>query len=538
MSDFEDLLKDSLGKAASSHRNAGLHRARETFVARRRRRSAFVVVGSLGTAALLITGVVAAPWGESRKTEVVSPQPLPRAVGGEMVVTQEFEVGAQPSSLDIDGSELYVGHAQDSLVETISVDGKVSTQMEFTNAAEVGTLESAHIAVEKGDIWTAADGHVTKIGAGPQVFLDDEVPHVDPPTPGPTLYLDPKENKKVDVPGAASGHGGYTWNGAVYDLTIGGGSAWVAGSGPDGTDRYSLGRFDLEDYSPAKLVLKEDALRSPARLDFGYGYVWAAQSSSEGGLVRFDPDTVEGTSVQPASDVPPDGSIVVEASDVSAGAGKVWAFGSPGASLGHMLVRVDPSTAHSEKFIQLPGAETSPDGVVEADDELGVFVMAKTGGDSHRLFRVDPASGEVVGDPLDFGRGPFALESGFRSLWVADRSKDTVYRIEVGHSVKPKPRVDGGTVDSETVTSGGEKSEEDTDRSDNQKLKTELRIEKLTEKIQRLEDDYEALSEGINFEESTGGLTKEERRAWQRELDELMEAILEAQIKLEDLEES
>lgn len=529
MSDFEDLLKDSLDKAASSYKNDGLHQARQTFVARRRRRNTFVAAGSLGTAALLITGVLAAPWGGSRKAEVVSPQPLPRAVRGEMVVTQEFEVGAQPSSLEIDGADVYVGHAQDSLIETISVDGKIITQMELTNDAEVGTLESAHIAVEKGDIWTAADGHVTKIGAGPQVFLDDEVPHADAPTPGPTLHFSPKGSKDVDFPGAVSGHGGYTWNGAVYDLTIGGGAAWVAGSAPDGTpNRYVLGRFDLENFSRSGLTIEYESLQAPAKLDFGYGYAWAAQDSSEGGLVRFDPDTLEGTVVEMSPDVSLAGaSIVREASDISAGAGKVWAFASAGTT--QMLVRVDPTTAHSEWFTLLPGAEGSPGGVVEAHDELGVFVMAETGADSHKLFRVDPASGKVLGDPLDFGRGPFALESGLRSLWVADRSKDTVFRIEVGHSVEPRPRVDGTTVDTENVISDGEKSDEGAERSE---------IEKLRDKIQRLEDDYHALSEGLNFEASTGGLSEKEKRAWQRELDEIREAILEAKIKLKDLEKS
>ncbi|MDQ3956596.1 MAG: hypothetical protein M3285_13720, partial [Actinomycetota bacterium] len=74
---------------------------------------------------------------------------------------------------------------------------------------------------------------------------------------------------------------------------------------------------------------------------------------------------------------------------------------------------------------------------VEAAEDLGVFVLARVNETESRLFRVDPATGEVLGKSLEFGAGPFALESGFRSLWIADEGEDAVYRVEVGTFEQP-----------------------------------------------------------------------------------------------------
>ncbi|HYN35993.1 MAG TPA: hypothetical protein VEV82_03360 [Actinomycetota bacterium] len=253
--------------------------------------------------------------------------------------------------------------------------------------------------------------------------------------------------------------------------------------------------------SPIKEPIGESLeIPEPARLDFGYGKLWAAQSMGHDWLTRIDPETLERTTVPE-----PGGSRHDIDSDleVSVGAGAVWTHVLAYSS----LIRVDPSTARVTGEWPIAGTQA----VIEATEDLGVFVMIHRSQAVSRLYRIDPNSGETLGETMDFaGPGPFALESGFGSLWVADQSHDKVYRIEVGEKVSP-----------EVEHSATERRQ----------------IKELMKLIQELEEKRHAYSEGANFEYANGELTKEEKRAYQRRIDALEQAILKAQAKLESQKE-
>jgi streptogramin lyase len=48
------------------------------------------------------------------------------------------------------------------------------------------------------------------------------------------------------------------------------------------------------------------------------------------------------------------------------------------------------------------------------------------------VIRVDPRKGEVVGDPIDVGRSPFAIATHGRSAWVTNLASASVSRIDLG----------------------------------------------------------------------------------------------------------
>ena len=399
MSDFDRLLKDALRSAGDSHRLESTHGARSKFITARRRRTLFTAATSVAVlAALMVTAVVAAPW--DRRTDLVAPPPEPAAPQGEMLVTQRIPADSSPSSLDFEGTNLYVGHAEDPTVGAIDVNkNEYRTIVSYSIDDEAGMHPAMHVAVHGSSLYTAGRGEVSV----------EVIP------------------KRLDE--GVSTVIGYPWEGDISDLLVTSEATWVAGADPSGdVNSYAIAALDPD------LSGRQDLIHTEAsgRLDEGFGYVWLTQSPTGGGLARKGPSS---SSVEEIDQVG-------AATDVSAGGGAVWTFAksSPADGVTYRLTRIDPESAEVTDRFDVPGYFAR----VEASDDLGIFVMSKVTETQSKLFRIDPVSGDILGEPLDFGPGPFALESGFRSLWVADQLGDKVYRVEVGETASPQPEVDGG----------------------------------------------------------------------------------------------
>jgi hypothetical protein len=114
-------------------------------------------------------------------------------------------------------------------------------------------------------------------------------------------------------------------------------------------------------------------------------------------------------------------------SDVSAGAGRVWAYANPGSGLDASVVSIDPETAAIDERIPVRGFF----GEVEADPANGVWVLTSVTETERDLVRIDPASGRHLGEPLRLEGGVMETASGLGKLWLVDSSQGTLRRIEV-----------------------------------------------------------------------------------------------------------
>ena len=426
MSDLDRLLRDSLKRAGDRYDPAASAASRERFVAFRKRRAMTRGFASVAIVAVVIgAAAVAAPWPKSDDVEgPAGPSGQPSALAGEMYVTQTIQVGAEPTDVEISDAHLYVGHKGVGPIDVVDpARHKVTDSLAgFSNAEEAHIPSFQFVEVEAGTAWTAGDGGLTSHDFGETQILCSANP----------------EGKDVpvefDCTPSAFPH--LSREGSVADMELTADALWLSGlDHSTGSDRYEIAAYarDLNANDGVEPLQRLDFSGTP-RLEHGYGALWVTeqQFGDPEGVYRVDPETLAKETVKPADPTSPSGSPFLSASDVSVGAGGVWAFGSPGASLGYMVTRIDPETSRSGEHIVLPGVPNSTFGWVEASDDLGVFVMAKISAGHSKLFRVNPATEEVIGEPLDFGPGPFALESGFRSLWIADQSESVVHRVEIG----------------------------------------------------------------------------------------------------------
>lgn len=405
MSDFDRLLKDALQSAGDSHRPESTHSARSKFVAARRRRSLFTAATSLAVLAALVTTVVAAPW-DGGNTDIVGPAPGPTAPPGEMLITAATDVDSTPSDIDVDGDRLYVGSAETGKISVVN-PGKNDVEVvidPFEQGREItgeGPTSTVELDVSDGVITTTSGNWLFKATVGPHGG-------------------DPEWETPV----------GSRWSAPISDFVVSNDHVvWVAGPSPfDKGDQPGIFRVEGPHIELAGGGFE---VPEPARLDFGYGNLWAAQTIGHDWLTRIDPETLEQTTVPE----PGGGRNSIDADlEVSVGAGAVWTHYPAQES----LIRVDPATATISGKWPMAGRQA----VIEATEDLGVFVMIHRSQEVSRLYRIDPNSGETLGETMDFaGPGPFALESGFGSLWIADQSHNKVYRIEVGEKISTEPEI-------------------------------------------------------------------------------------------------
>lgn len=135
--------------------------------------------------------------------------------------------------------------------------------------------------------------------------------------------------------------------------------------------------------------------------------VWVVDNS--GSLLRLDPDRLE----QDPDRIPIAGGPAA----VAIGEGAVWVASGDGS-----ITSVDPANGKSTRFGE---RVTQPGGIAVGEGAVWVTSSAGNG-----LVRIDPASGEVVGEPIDVGEFPTDVAVGDGSVWVANSRDGTVTRLD------------------------------------------------------------------------------------------------------------
>jgi hypothetical protein len=216
----------------------------------------------------------------------------------------------------------------------------------------------------------------------------------------------------------------------VADVVAAGGSVWVAGTDPDlgpAAFRVDPSRGSIEATIPL------DCGRCfPNQIDAGEGSVWVTVSTDypdEGEVVRIDPET----------DALVDRTIVPgDPRDLVVGEGAVWVYSlthfEPGCCVaGGTIYRLDPESA--ELVATLLEGRIPPAAGVDTPPVLAVGYGSlwtsvthgdpvDLGSDRTEIVRVDPATNDVVGEPIRLGTLflPFSSEGG--GVWFRGGSED------------------------------------------------------------------------------------------------------------------
>lgn len=94
---------------------------------------------------------------------------------------------------------------------------------------------------------------------------------------------------------------------------------------------------------------------------------------------------------------------------------------------GRSIVRVVPGKEASDAEVTSVKVGRTPQAIALGEGSLWVAAF-----DDGSIYRIDLASGEVEGDPIQLEEAfPSALAYGFGSVWVADVVADTVLRLDV-----------------------------------------------------------------------------------------------------------
>lgn len=159
-------------------------------------------------------------------------------------------------------------------------------------------------------------------------------------------------------------------------------------------------------------------LSAPSNMAAGDGFLWAV---SGGSIVKIDPQTNQ-TVGQPIQGV--------QTEDIALGDGALWASTVAQGDLGapsdtDSVVRIDPGTGEVIASIPVPRAPVS----LAVSPDAVWTVNFGAGGEA--VIRIDPATNQIAGDPIQTGRAPLSLAVGDGSLWVANHDADTVTRIDL-----------------------------------------------------------------------------------------------------------
>ena len=161
--------------------------------------------------------------------------------------------------------------------------------------------------------------------------------------------------------------------------------------------------------------------------------VWVADNS--GAVLRLDPEQPESAPERiPAGGGP---------SSIAIGEGAVWVAGGDGS-----ITRIEPADGETAK---LGLHVTQPGGIVAGEGSIWVTSSA-----ANALVRIDPATMEPVGDPIDVGEFPTDVAVGDGSVWVANTNDGTVTRVEAASGEADEPiEVADGQVSALAVGEGG-----------------------------------------------------------------------------------
>lgn len=274
------------------------------------------------------------------------------------------------------------------------------------------SMASRNLAVGFGAVWVACDGVLIRLdpatnriaaviplegGAADIAFSDDWVWVATGSSTHPVVYqIDPDNNRQVistPVPPDPSG------------IVIAEGVAWVIG---DGAKPGTLGpaRIALLDADTGAKLPPVDLPSPPASIRSGLGAVWVSTYvPDEGAVYRIDPRTRTTTRVPRAQSV------------VAVGPDSLWVT-TDNPSTG--IHRVDPASGRVLATVPVPR-------VMQMEFGFGAL-WAST---DTELYRLDPNTAQVVGEPVALQDPWFALAVGEGGIWVGEHSlAATIARLD------------------------------------------------------------------------------------------------------------
>ena len=278
------------------------------------------------------------------------------------------------------------------------------------------------MAVRAEDVWVAGDNPtwVTR-WVTPTNPMTRETPTIALPAAPTRLaaaedavwVLTPADNRVVRINPATNEVVATTAVGrAASGLAVGAGAVWVS--------RRSDGTVVRIDPATNQVAATIGVGRAPRAVTVAGGVVWVALP--ERGLGRIDPASNRSTMV----DVPRccDG-------ELAAGEGALWV-----ANRGDdTLVRVDLATGRVAARIPLPRpTQQRPHQVAVGDGAVWVTSASARRGTANLLWRVDPASNQVIGTldlgPTSAGGIPNSVAAGNGAVWVGGMTKGSIVRLE------------------------------------------------------------------------------------------------------------
>jgi class 3 adenylate cyclase/streptogramin lyase len=298
---------------------APVDRALADEAAPRRSRLPWTVAG-IGVLVLVVGGVVYAgrrgSGAEPAADSVV-------ALDASGAVTDEVAVGARPSALATDGTDLWVANFDDGTVQ------RIDTTTDAATAAR-GVDSPTGIAVGEGTAWVSGfSGQLTPIDASqgttqPPITLTPGIAGVAygsgavwvaSANDGTVIRLDPvtQARRIVRLPAGAE----------PRDVAVGDTAVWVA----DASGHvYEIAPTTLK--VARAIALLDD--RPADRIAVGAGYVWVTNTTTDS-VIRIDPANGTTTTIERVADGP---------LGIAAGDGVVWVAGS----LDGTLARIDASS--------------------------------------------------------------------------------------------------------------------------------------------------------------------------------------------------
>ncbi len=247
-------------------------------------------------------------------------------------------------------------------------------QAQVIDQIDVGPFPQA-IAVGEGGVWVDVPANAP--GASPEI-----------------VRIDPNSDRvvaRIPVPEGES------------DIAAGEGSVWATRDSRTQGGQLVLQTLRIDPATDEIIATLPDV---GGQVAVGDGYLWAlaagpGDTPTTTLLVKIDPDTGSVVGSQPL------GATVT---NIAIGGGYVWLTTVPDPRIGNLqantLIQVDVSTLQVLHTLRVTGLSSS-DSPVFAGEVLWVPTCCINNNVS--LVRVDPATGERVGDPVDVGDGlPFA----------------------------------------------------------------------------------------------------------------------------------
>jgi virginiamycin B lyase len=371
---LEDRLTRAAGALERSVTEVDAAKRFQDLGRRRRRQQAATTALALALAAAVLAGAVVAV-GIARRPDpppVVGPDPTAPAR-----VIERFRLFGDPVAMAVRGPDLWVAGNNPSWVTR------------WVTPTNPMTRQTPTIALAAAPTRLAATADAVWVLTPP----DDRVVRIDPAT-----------NQVAATIGVGRAPSG---------LAVGAGAVWVS--------RRSDGAVVRIDPATNRIVATIPVGPAPGAMTVAGGEVWVALPGG-GGLGRIDPASNQSTVVR----VP--GCC---AGELAAGQGALWVANREDGT----LVRVDPATGRVAARIPLPRTtDQRPHQVAVGDGAVWVTSASPRRGTANLLWRVDPASNQVIGTldlgPTAAGGIPNRVAAGDGAVWVGGITKGFIARLE------------------------------------------------------------------------------------------------------------